>query len=275
MHPLLRTALKGLHRTAGRMLPPRLLARSYPGVPHRVHVDDLMLRSDSPEQLRIYLDGGLCAVRNIEESLAAAGRTFGDLAACLDLPCGYGRVMRHLSTRITPARLTACDADRQAVRFCASEFGARPLFCHRDPQRTAFPEPYDLIFVGSLLTHLPEAESVTLLEVLVGILKPRGVLVFTTQGESCLENLAWYGGEFAAAEATYREAVRDRGVCFVPYRVKRVASKQSPADLTYGITIQSHPYVESVMSRFRQVTLRRFRERGWERHQDVWAYQRE
>lgn len=104
-----------------------------------------------------YVDGGQCALRHIAESLTAAGRTFGDIRSCLDLPSGYGRVLRHLVGAIAPSRITACDADRQAVRFCAREFGVEPFFCDRDPRKLRFTESYDLIFVGSLLTHLPEA----------------------------------------------------------------------------------------------------------------------
>src|SRR4029077_15565352 len=112
-------------------------------------------------------------------------------------------------------------------------------------------------------------------EVLVRVLRPRGVLVFTTQGESCLPHLSWYGPEFAAAESVYRETVPRQGVCFPPYRRKRLPSAQCPTDSTYGITIHARRYVEECVSRIGPtLTLRRFAERGWEEHQDVWAYQR-
>ncbi len=271
MRAFFRGALKGLHRTAGSILPATLLARSYPGVPGRIHVDDLMLRSEGDAQW--YVDGGRSAVHNIAESLCAAGRTFTDIGTCLDMACGYGRVTRHLIREIMPYKITACDADHQAVRFCAREFGVRPLLCDRDPRLLLFPDSYDLIWVGSLLTHLAGAAGVELLGVLAAALTPRGVLVFTTQGDSCLRHLDWYGPEFVAAEEAYHQGLVREGVWFAPYRRKRVASAQSPTDGTYGITLHTERYINAVLSRL-GLALVRFGEREMERHQDVWSAQR-
>src|SRR5262245_53000610 len=118
MHGASRRLLKGVHRVVGPVLPPRLLAFSHPGIPGRVHVDDQMLRSDAPADLAHYLSDALSAIENMEASLAAAGRTWRDVGSCLDLPSGYGRVTRHLVQRIEARRITACDIDAQAVRFC-------------------------------------------------------------------------------------------------------------------------------------------------------------
>ena len=98
------------------------------------------------------------------------------------------------------------------------------------------------------------------------MLRPGGVLTFTTQGESCLAHLDWYGPAFVAAEGEFRRALGADGVAFVPYRRRR----------TYGITLHTQRYVEQVMSeRFAPgLVLLRFKERGWNAHQDVWSYQR-
>src|SRR5262249_45606967 len=46
----------------------------------------------------------------------------------LDLPCGHGRVLRWLAAAFPEARLTACDLLRDGVDFCASAFGAAPIY---------------------------------------------------------------------------------------------------------------------------------------------------
>jgi SAM-dependent methyltransferase len=265
LRPTTRRVLKAVHRTLGPLLPPRLLAFSYPGIPGRVHVDDQMLESEAPEHVAHYLSDALSAIENIEASLAAAGRSWHEIASCLDLPSGYGRVTRHLVRRIDRSRVTACDIDPQAVRFCAAEFGVEALRSRSDLRQVSFPRSYDLIFVGSLLTHLTPDEGLRMLEALVPLLNPEGQLIFTTQGASCLEHLSWYGEHFAAAEASFRQQIGESGTAYVPY----------PGQPAYGITLHaSDKLAGDITARLGdRVSLLRFAERGWDRHQDVWTYQ--
>src|SRR6185295_15439750 len=113
-----------------------------------------------------------------------------------------GRVTRFLARHVDPGFVTACDVDPNAVAFCMSEFGVNGIVADRDPSRTRLGRAYDLVFVGSLLTHLPEREFGALLDRLADRIAPDGLLVFTTQGESCLAHLGWYGERFARFEAS-------------------------------------------------------------------------
>jgi trans-aconitate methyltransferase len=264
MHILLRRALRGLHRATGHLVPPAAFAKSYPGVPGRIHIDDLMLRNDSPEAIRHYLSAGTEAIELMELICGKAGRQLGDIRSFLDFPCGYGRVTRHAIARIPPACITAADVDSQAVRFCAAEFRVKPLVTPRDVRDISLPERYDLVFVGSLLTHLPVEDGIALLRILGNCLHAEGVLIFTTQGETCLEHLQWYGTEFVAAEATYRRLLKEQGACFTPYR--RYA--------TYGITLHAQRYLERIVSDIFGSRLEsiQFSERGWNGHQDLWSF---
>jgi hypothetical protein len=175
-------------------------------------------------------------------------------------------VTRLLARLIAPARITACDVDANAVRFCKAEFAVDGIVADRDPSRTRLPRSYDLIFVGSLLTHLPDEPVCTLLDLLVDHLLPGGLLVFTTQGESCLDHLGWYGERFARLASTYRDTVGRTGRCFVPYA----------GQPGYGVTIHARAHVEALARKRFGATLQplRFAERGWDRHQDVWTFLR-
>jgi SAM-dependent methyltransferase len=258
-------ALRVLHRLLGDALPPAAFALRLPGVPGRVHADDAMLRSPRADGIRHYVTDAESAMRNLDASLAAVNRTFDSVVACLDFPSGYGRVTRHLVCRLGAARVAVADVDRRAVRFCRHEFGVRGLVTPMDPSALRLPETYDLIFVGSLLTHLPPSTSVALLGALSRSLRATGLLVFTTQGESCLAHLDWYGADFSAAADRFRLGVAREGACFVAYRGR-------PA---YGITILTRAWVEDAIGAALGDRLRlvRFVERGWDAHQDVWTYQ--
>ena len=78
------------------------------------------------------------------------------------------------------ARLTACDIDTDAVDFCALTFGATPIYSHGTPENIPLKGNYDLIWVGSLLTHLNTDECIDFLDVFPQ--KPpseKGLVVFT------------------------------------------------------------------------------------------------
>jgi len=224
-----------------------------------------MLASPAQEDLQRYVAVGLSAMANIEAALHAAGREWVDVTACLDFACGYGRVLRRLAQRIPPAQITACDVDRQAVRFCAAEFGAEPLFSHADFRAVTFPRRYDLIWVGSLFTHLPIARGRDLLAVLAETTAPAGLLIFTTQGESCLDRLASYGPEFAGLEPAFRGGVAGQGAYFAPYR----------GGEGLGIAIHRRDYLRQFIQAQFAPALRlvHFVPAGWDDHQDVWAWQ--
>jgi SAM-dependent methyltransferase len=260
-----RSVMKAVHRTVGPLLPPRMLSRSYDGVPGRIHADDLMLRSESPEHLRHSVDNAQSAISNITESLALVDRSWADVGAFLDMPSGYGRVTRLLVKHLPPYNLTACDVDRAAVRFCVAEFGVHGVVVDRDPAQTRLPTRYDVVFIGSLLTHLAEPVTVSLLQSVVAALAPSALLILSTQGASCLDHLDWYGSHFSRAEEMYRRQMADGGTCFMPY----------PNQCDYGVTLHARSYIERMMAELfgQQFSPVRFAERGWDRHQDVWTYQ--
>ena len=170
---------------------------------------------------------------------------------------------RRLCREIRSDRITACDVDREAVRFCVREFGVHGHVAPPDVADLVLPGgTYDLIFVGSLLTHLDPAACLHLLDVLSNALRSGGVLVFTTHGESCLERIAGYGADFARREHFYRDTVAREGVAYAPYQGQR----------GYGITIHARSYVEAALAeRFGgHLEVVRFAERGWDDHH-VWS----
>ena len=126
--------------------------------------------------------------------------------AVLDLPCGHGRVLRHLMKLFPEARFDACDLDRDGVDFCARRFGATPLYSREDLTELDPGNRYDLIWVGSLFTHPSHARTRAWLAHLAGFLSGTGIIVATFHGWSS----AGKGLEFGYIDETrWRELVRE------------------------------------------------------------------
>jgi len=73
-----------------------------------------------------YYKTGLSAIRAIDEALTEA--RIATVQSVLDLPCGYGRVLRCLVRRFPHAKFTACDLLRAGADFCAKMFGAEAVY---------------------------------------------------------------------------------------------------------------------------------------------------
>ena len=66
-----RTSLKLVHHALRSLLRPSTFARHYGEIPGAVHVNDLMLASESPQHVRHYLDDARSAIENLEQEQAS------------------------------------------------------------------------------------------------------------------------------------------------------------------------------------------------------------
>lgn len=266
-------------KTYGRQLSRRLLSRvaptlrsrSLPGVPGRVHQHDLMLYDDSAESVVNYMRAARSAVDNIERALGRCGRTFDTVASCLDFGCGHGRVLRLLARRVGASAITACDVDPEGVRFCVSEFGVRGLISSWQIEHIRFGS-YDLIWSGSVFTHLDADEGDLLLARLAESLVPGGVLVYSLHGELSLQGLGHlYGGIYAHEAAEIRREVEESGLSFRAYD-----SSFGSFEGKYGMTWHSQKYVEKRASDVSggRLMLLSWVPQGWDSHHDVVAFRK-
>ena len=128
-----------------------------------------------------YFTSGEDAFRAIRRGLDAAGiRSPGRV---LDLPCGHGRVMRHMRAAWPTSRIVASELMPDGVEFCASVFGAEPVMSREPLWDADIGSGYDLIWSGSLLTHFPADAWEPTLRHFAAALSAEGVLIFTTHGK--------------------------------------------------------------------------------------------
>ena len=255
------TALRRTRIGLGKFVPPRHV----PGVSGRVHFNDFMFTSDAEAQ-QWYVEGAENVVGFIDRSLSASGRALDEFRGVLDFGSGYGHVIRLLVQRMDPTRVYAADVIREAVDYCATEFGVNPIYPAPGKAIRKLP-PMDLIYAISVLTHLPEQHSCMLLRSWGESIESGGILVFTTHGPVSLANLERYGRSLWSRKAQLESDFNSQGFVYAPY--------EHHLGNDYGIAWHSREYVEmtsaSYLPDFKQLF---YESAGLDGHQDVYAYQR-
>ena len=92
--------------------------------------------------------------------------------------------MRVLNAAYPNASLIGADIVDAGVEFCAETFGARGVVSDSDPDKIEIGDTVDLIWSGSVLTHVPHTAWPGFLRVFEHSLNPGGVAVFTCYGRS-------------------------------------------------------------------------------------------
>lgn len=137
-----------------------------------------------------YHRAGIEALRAIGFGLDGANVL--EVRSILDFACGGGRVMRHLRAEFPAAEITGCDIWEEGLEFCRRTFGAK-VFHTPELDKVSLPGSYDVIWCGSMLTHMGEDDWRAALELWRSVL--RGVLVFTSYDGAMLPNLGLSNAE--------------------------------------------------------------------------------
>lgn len=237
---------------------PGVLSSTATEVDRTIAADDEMPAAD----VAGYLGVGESALKAIRLALIA-GRV-AQPSRILDFACGHGRVMRWLRAGFPEAELTGADVNVGGVEFCSRQFGARGVPMASDGSTSQFADRYDLIWVGSLFTHLPLDRFVSLLGLCHDLLSTDGVLVMTVHGDLVAERMrggAHYGYSPESIQNAL-EAYELTGFSFV-----RDGSDGPP----YGITLSSPPWLCGLIGRYGDLRIAMYTEALWANHQDVVA----
>ncbi len=224
----------------------------------RISVGDGMYTGDGAHYYKV----GLSAIRCIEEAIDTA--QLGSVKRILDLPCGHGRVLRFLVRRFPQAEITASDLDRKGVDFCARVFGTKAVYSELNLDQFSPGGEFDLIWCGSLVTHLSNTGIRGLLAFFARHLQPDGLLIFTAHGERVIQRMQDWEFEYGIAPESVSsiiEAYRKDGFGFADY----------PGASAYGVSLTSPEWFRRAAA---EIGLREvyFRARGWDDHQDVYGF---
>jgi SAM-dependent methyltransferase len=202
-----------------------------------------------------YLRVALSALHVIDSALSDAPPP----RHILDLPSGHGRVTRVLRARFPDAAITVCDIDRDGVAFASERFRARGVCSLDDFRLLELGEAFDLIWVGSLITHFPELQTRRFLDCMVRHMTSRSTLVISSHGAYVAKRMeGWpYGLAPQAARAVLKE-YRDAGYGYRDY----------PGAEGYGISLISPRWYEHTLAGS-PLSLIRHLASGWDDHHDV------
>jgi SAM-dependent methyltransferase len=229
-------------------------------LPTRIAVGDGMFKSKQPMR---YLKVGREAITAIQGMLKHRVAS-ADVASVLDYAGGYGRVTRWLVAAFPEAKVVTADTDVKAMEVARELFGVEAHVVDKDA-----PAPlgqFDLIWSGSLFTHLPPASAAATLRFLSSQLAPRGTLVFSTHGR------------FVARRVQQREKMYhlDDARCDAlldGYARTGFGYSDYPGQDGYGIALTSNACVLGLIEDAGLEAIG-FSARGWCMHQDVWAAQK-
>lgn len=227
-----------------------------------IHPNDNMMSADRAD---LYFWMGKTALDCIKA--VAPDREFRRI---LDFPSGYGRVLRFLRAAYNDAEIVACEIDPSAVEFCSNNFNALPVVSLEEIDKVQLSGKFDLIWVGSLFTHLDEKSASDLFLIFRSVLSENGLLVFSIAGKTVRDHAA--NGELGGVSPDVMKAMLAefdrRGFAFGSYNPG--ISEQS----NYGRAFISEDWLEDKRIQLGGLEGVAYIDRGYSRRQDVIVWRR-
>ena len=198
---------------------------------------DNMCSRDIEESIQKYFGVGLQALMLI---CAALEKLKIKPTNILDIPCGYGRVLRFLRAAFPNSKIHACEIQQEAVEFCAKNFHAKSAYSNDNFDMTFEDNvKFDLIWVGSLVTHLPESRTAQFMKSISSLLSDSGIVIITSHGELIIKRML-SGERFGIKGSPIREQIVDdfmnKGYGFSHYAHLNMVN--------YGHSVISHKWFQ-------------------------------
>jgi len=143
-----------------------------------------------PCSIDTFLNSGHNAVAGIGEILESNGINPADLATGLDFGCGCGRILLSAMKRWPNIAWSGTDVDEICINWCREHIVEAEFSVNGDLPPLSWPdERFDLIWCGSVFTHLDEERQFSWLEELNRVTSNSGVVLASIHGTHCWENL--------------------------------------------------------------------------------------
>jgi SAM-dependent methyltransferase len=236
----------------------RLYLAAHAGI--KVPPPELRYNVVGPCSIEQFLSGGEQTVDDIEAALQSIDKSLSQFRQFLDFGCGCGRLALALQSR-KPADLavTGCDVDERAIRWCRQSIeNIGSVVNDALPPSPFESESFDLVWCGSVFTHLDENRQDLWLAELRRILKPNGILLASVHGPHLWEPRlpSWTLGKLRAKGLVFARTGADSGI--------------HPS--WYQVTWHTEKYIREHWASF--FDIRAYRPRGFNDYQDIVVAQR-
>ena len=210
----------------------------------------------SVNPLRDYFADGWRTLSELMLLLESVQRPLLGAGSFLEFASGHGRFTRHLVKALGAERVTVSDVVPDAVAFARDTLGVPGFLSAARPEDVAWPRRYGVVFVLSLIIHLPRSSWGRWLARLVDAVEPGGLLVFTTHGTE------------AARRA--RVTLDAEGYFFAPSSESTAIDAQE-----YGTAFTDEAFVRARTAELAgTVEVLRWAPMWFWHHQDAWVLQR-
>lgn len=224
--------------------------------------DGMLGKDISLATMEHYFIIGRSSIDLIIAAMEKVGMDKGDARTVLDFGCGYGRVIRWLKGYFSEAAISGYDIDRNAISQVGEFFGVDAF--QIDAEWTNIPDKkFDIIWVGSVFTHLNEEKFLRLMKLLTGLLNDNGIICFTTHGNLVVHRLRTRERNYNLADDVIAGVIDqyDRsGYGYSDY-------SNYPG---YGISINNLSKLDEILEKSGLKKIQ-FVDHGWAKHQDFCA----
>lgn len=203
-----------------------------------INRDDIMFLysllhiGDYPLSYHSYMSTGLNGFNLIQRILRSANNHADIKGNILDFASGYGRVTRFLTGYYPPEKVYTSDIKPAAVDYQKKHLGCNGFYSDYDPFKLLVQERFEVIFVGSLFSHLNKDLYKNWLIQLIGMLEDTGILIFT------VHDISLYPGE-TTEDHIYVEDNEDAPFLFVE---NKITSKEK-----YGTSFASEKFISELL----------------------------